>query len=374
MNSISIGVCVYNEENNIKNLLNSLLNQKNVKIKEIIVVSSACTDKTEEIIEKEFADNPKIILIKQEKREGKASAINLLLKHVSGDIVVLESGDTIPVEDTIEHLTKPFKYENIGMTGGKPIPVNNPNTFIGFTVHLLWNLHHKLALKNPKLGELVAFRRRLINNIPNDTAVDEACIEALIKEKGYELVYVPNAIVSNKGPENISDFLKQRRRIFAGHIHLKRTKGYTPSSMKSNVLQLIMKDLELKPKEIMWTFGAMFLEFYGRLLGSYDFFIKNENPYIWNIAETTKSRILETAKSNDPNHAVSLQKQIELWSGIGQSVKSPTLAEASLLSNTSVSTIPQSDILSQSSISIPFKLKNNTMEEKNRELEYEKNV
>ena len=374
MNSISIGVCVYNEENNIKNLLNSLLNQKNVKIKEIIVVSSACTDKTEEIIEKKFADNPKIILIKQEKREGKASAINLLLKHVSGDIVVLESGDTIPVEDTIEHLTKPFKYENIGMTGGKPIPVNNPNTFIGFTVHLLWNLHHKLALKNPKLGELVAFRRRLINNIPNDTAVDEACIEALIKEKGYELVYVPNAIVSNKGPENISDFLKQRRRIFAGHIHLKRTKGYTPSSMKSNVLQLIMKDLELKPKEIMWTFGAMLLEFYGRLLGSYDFFIKNENPYIWNIAETTKSRILETAKTNNPNHAVSLQKQIELWSGIGQSVKSPTLAEASLLSNTSVSTIPQSDILSQSSISINFKLKNNTIEEKNRELEYEKNV
>lgn len=312
MNSISIGVCVYNEEKNIKNLLNSLLNQKNVKIKEIIVISSACTDKTDEIIENKFANsNPKIILIKQEKREGKASAINLLLKHVSGDIVVLESGDTIPVEDTIEHLTKPFKYENIGMTGGKPIPVNNPNTFIGFTVHLLWDLHHKLASKEPKLGELVAFRSCLIQHIPHDTAVDEAYIEAHVRERGYELKYVPDAIVYNKGPENTSDFLKQRRRIFAGHIHLNKTKGYTASSMKLNILKLIMGDITLNPKEIMWTFGAMFLEFYGRILGSYDFFIKKENPYIWNIAETTKSRILETAKSNNPNHAVSLQKQIE---------------------------------------------------------------
>lgn len=296
--SISIGVCVYDEEKNIRSLLNSLLNQKTTKsIKEIIVVSSACSDRTDEIIENDFLPSyPEIVLLKQEKREGKASAVNLFLEHASGDIVVVESGDTIPAEDTIENLTEPFKNPMIGMVGGRPIPVNDPNTFMGFTVHLLWDLHHKLALKHPKLGELVAFRKNLIKKIPTDTAVDEAFIEALVKEKGYELKYAPNAIVYNKGPETISDFLKQRRRIFAGHLHLKKTNGYMPSSMKLNILKLTFEVIKFNPKEILWLFGAMFLESYGRLLGSYDFFIKNKNPFIWDIANTTKDYIPEKTK------------------------------------------------------------------------------
>src|SRR5574341_537637 len=179
MSTISIGVCVYNEEKNIRSLLSTLLNQKTANhIKEIIVVSSACSDKTDEIIENDFLKtDPKIILLRQEKREGKASAINLFLEHASGDIAVLESGDTIPTEDTIENLSEPFKNPKIGMVGGHPIPINNPGTFMGFTVHLLWDLHHKLAMRHPKLGELVAFRRTLIKKIPTDTAVDEAFIE-----------------------------------------------------------------------------------------------------------------------------------------------------------------------------------------------------
>lgn len=312
--SISIGICVYNEEKNIRSLLNSLLNQKTTKnIKEIIVVSSACSDRTDEIIENDFLPSyQKVVLLKQEKREGKASAVNLFLEHASGDIVVVESGDTIPAEDTIENLTEPFKKPKVGMVGGRPSPVNDPNTFMGFTVHLLWDLHHKLALKHPKLGELVAFRKNLIKRIPTDTAVDEAFIEALIKEKGYELKYVPSAIVYNKGPETIADFLKQRRRIFAGHLHLKKTRGYMPSSMKLNILKLVLEGIKFNPKEILWLFGAMLLEFYGRLLGSYDFFIKNKNPFIWDIANTTKDYIPETTYNTNFKRDSTKEKTQEL--------------------------------------------------------------
>ncbi len=49
---ISVGVIAYNEENNIANLLDSLLKQS-ARIKEIVVVSSGSTDKTNEIV-KEF--------------------------------------------------------------------------------------------------------------------------------------------------------------------------------------------------------------------------------------------------------------------------------------------------------------------------------
>lgn len=335
MGTISIGVCVYNEEKNIRSLLNSLLNQKTTKhVKEVVVVSSACSDKTDEIIEKDFLpSNPEIVLLKQKKREGKASAINLFLEHASGDIVVLESGDTIPADNTIENLTEPFNNPKIGMAGGRPIPVNDPNTFMGFTVHLVWNLHHKLALKHPKLGEIVAFRRNLIKKIPTDTAVDEAFVEALIREQGYELIYTPNAVVYNKGPDTISDFLKQRRRIFAGHVHLKKTKGYAPSSMKKlNILKLALDSVEFTPKKILWTCGASFFEFYGRALGLYDFYIKKENPFIWNIAATTKSYI-------PANYSpAGMAQRIKLWSNMTQQTALPQISqEISVLPDASIS-------------------------------------
>jgi cellulose synthase/poly-beta-1,6-N-acetylglucosamine synthase-like glycosyltransferase len=289
MLSVSIGICVYNEEKNIGKLLQALSNQKtkSVSIKEIIVVSSACTDRTEEIV-KEFSKKDKMVkFITQEKREGKASAVNEFLKNAIGDICVLESGDTIPMENTIEKLCKPFLNPKVGMTGGRPIPVNDKSNFIGFGGHLIWDLHHKLALKDPKLGELIAFRK-VVKEIPEDTAVDEAHIESIIRQKGYDLKYVPNAICYNKAPETILDFLKQRRRIYAGHLHLRKETGYAPSSMKFfNIFSLIMTSVKGSKKELIFALGAMILEGLGRLLGLLDFYTKKK-PYVWEIAKTTK--------------------------------------------------------------------------------------
>lgn len=290
MLEVTVGICAYNEEKNIGKLLQSLLQQKtkDVFIKEIIVVSSACTDKTNEIVNNFTTKDERIQLIIQEKREGKASAINLILKNSTGDIVVLASADILLLKHTIQKLILPFFDETVGMTGGHPIPKDNKKTFIGFTVHLLWELHHKLALKNPKLGEIIAIRN-IIREIPKDTAVDEAAIESIIRNNGLRISYVPYAIIYNKGASTIDDFLRQRRRIYAGHLHLKRVSGYAPSSMStSNVIKIIFENLSFNPIEIFWTGGAILLEFYGRLLGMYDFYISKKNPYIWEMANTTK--------------------------------------------------------------------------------------
>ena len=291
MISVSIGICAYNEEKNIGRLLEALLNQRTdkIKIKEIIVISSGSTDRTNEIV-KEFAEkDQRIQLITQPRREGKASAVNEFIKNASSDICVLESADTIPLKNTIEKLCLPFCDEEVGMTGGHPIPVNDKSTFMGFVGNLLWELHHKIALENPKLGELVAFRN-IIDEIPKNTAVDEAWIEAIIRKRGYKVVYVPEATCYNKAPETISDFLRQRRRIYAGHLHLKKSLGYSVSTINAlKILKLILKDLNLNPKEVLFTFGAIVLELVGRVLGWYDYYIKKKNHVVWEVATTTKS-------------------------------------------------------------------------------------
>lgn len=286
MFTCSIGITVYNEQANIGQLLEALLTQElnYFTINEIIVIASGCTDNTKEVV-KEFEKRNKLIrLLVQKKRLGKASAINYFLENTIADIYVIESGDTMPRKDTIENLLMPFLAPETGMTGGHPMSKDGSTRFLGFIIHLLWQLHHKLALRYPKLGELIAFRKAAITNIPANTAVDEAAIEALVVQNGYRLCYVPDAIIYNRGPRTIKAYLVQRRRIYAGHLHLKKTFGYAVSSMNNlRIFRLLISNIEFNPKFLCWAVVAVALESYARLLGLYDFYIRKRNPYIWDV-------------------------------------------------------------------------------------------
>ncbi len=287
---VSIGICAYNEEANIGKSLRALQSQKTekVNINQIVVISSACSDNTEKIVESFQKSDPRIKLIKQSERKGKASAVNLFLQHANGSIYVLESADTIPSETAIECLCLPFFDEGVGITGGHPTPVDDASSFMGFATNLIWSLAHEVSLIEPKLGELIAFRN-VASEIAEDTAVDEAWIEAMIRNKGFRIKYVPDAYVYNKGPGTVGDFVKQRRRIYAGHLHLRKTTGHQVSSMNSKrLLRLVFRLSERNPKAILWTAGVVMLEIYSRLLSTYDFYITRRNPYIWDIASSTK--------------------------------------------------------------------------------------
>ena len=58
--------------------------------------------------------------------------------------------------------------------------------------------------------------------------------------------------------------------------------------MKLNIVNLVFDDFTWNPRNVVWTCGAMVLEAYGRVLGFFDFHVKKDKHYIWNIAETTK--------------------------------------------------------------------------------------
>lgn len=285
----SWGIFAHNEEKNIAKLLEAALEQelKEVAIGEILVVASGCTDRTV-VLAKEFEQkDQRIKVLVQEKREGKYSAINLFLKQARSDILVIESADTLPQKNTIEQLIGVFKDPQVGMAGVRPMPVDSPKTFLGFSTYLLWELHHQIALKSPKMGEMVAFRRVLEKL--EATAVDEAFIEGVVKVGGYRVVYAPEAIVYNKGPETIRDFLRQRRRIFAGHLALKKQAGYrvaTLSPAKETLGFILRHDFTVK--QMLFVLGTIALEIWGRFLGWWDFKIKKTNHVIWEMATTTR--------------------------------------------------------------------------------------
>src|SRR6266481_9006831 len=255
----------YNEEANISCTIHAILEQQgpSVRIDEVIVVASGCTDRTVAIVTDIALQEPRVRLCVQEKREGKASAINLFLKQAISPVVVLIGADVIPEDSALEYLCAPLKDPKIGMVGGRPVPVNDPATFMGHAVHLLWRLHDRLARIHPKLGEVIAFRN-VISGIPTDSPVDEISIQALISQLGYQLIYEPACIVYNKGPLTIRDFLKQRRRIHAGHLQTREQQNYAAATMQAGpiVRQLLAyRDFTMgTPKQVMWTLGTVILE------------------------------------------------------------------------------------------------------------------
>ena len=288
---ISLGVTAHNEAGNIGQLLQALIGQETsrVEIDEILVVSSGSTDGTDDIVKGWEEGDSRVRLVRQERREGKASAVNQFLEAAKNDILVLESADTLPLANTVELLVLPLADDRVGMTGAHPVPLNPKDTFLGGVVHLMWELHHRVALQNPKLGEMVAFKK-VITRIPPESAVDEASLEAALGNAGLRLVYVPEAIVYNRGPENLRDFLVQRRRIQAGHLWLQANSGYqvaTTSSMR--ILRHLRAITPRSPRGLLVSAGAMALEALGRALGCLDFWVLGKNPFVWTMAPSTKN-------------------------------------------------------------------------------------
>jgi poly-beta-1,6-N-acetyl-D-glucosamine synthase len=285
----SLGIMAHNEEANIGRLLGRIQvsRLKLVEVGEIIVVASGCTDGTEAIVSAAVTADRRIRLISQPVREGKASAMNQFIREAQYGVLILCSADLLPDENAIELLVRPFSEPEIGMTACRPEPVNDPATFMGFAAHLLWGLHHQMNLVGFKAGEMIAFRR-IFERIPPFTAVDEASVEPLIRGQGYGVQYVPEAIVYNKGPETVEDFLLQRRRIYAGHLEVQERLGYSVSTMSGlKIAGLLLKNLDWRPRQFFWTWRVVALEIYGRFLGRRDF-LARRNHTIWEIATTTK--------------------------------------------------------------------------------------
>ncbi len=291
----SVGIMAFNEEDNIADAIHTILTQQPEcgTITELIVVASGCTDRTAEIVTGIARKEPRVRLIVQERREGKAAAINLFIDAAQSPVLLMTGADVLVKDGTVDALLRRFTEPDVGMVGGHPIPVNDESTFLGYAVHLLWRLHDRLAREAPKLGEIVAFRN-VVPHIPMDTAVDEISIQALVAQLGYKTVYEPQAIVYNRGPATVADFLRQRRRIYAGHLRVRHQQRYaaTTMSVRRIVRTLRGSGAFSSVRATLWTMCTIALEAVARALGHVEH-MRRQTHHVWRPVTTTKRYIAE---------------------------------------------------------------------------------
>jgi biofilm PGA synthesis N-glycosyltransferase PgaC len=294
--NVSICVPAHNEAANIRRLLTALLEQetREARIVEIVVVASGCTDDTAEVAREIGRGRPGMHVHVQERREGKVAAINAYLKvrNPRADVTVICSADLDLARDVIEKLVLHLRdHPEVGMVGGRPVPTNEPGKLVGRMVRVLWEMHHRVSLEVPKMGEIVAFRAALVEYVSELSVVDEASIEDIVRAKGYTLGYVPDAVVQNRGPDTMREYFEQRRRIARGHYWLQFAFGYEVATLDRSLLVRsaldTAKDEDAMGKLALAT--AIGTEVVARVAGFWDARVVGGKHRTWTPLMSTKT-------------------------------------------------------------------------------------
>lgn len=300
---ISVVIPAYNEGRNIENVLTSLLAQKmrRAQLTEIVVVASGCTDDTAERAREVGRGRPGIHVHVEENRAGKVAAINhyLRVRDPRAEVVVSCSADLRVEPDVLERVAEYFAHNpDVGMVGARPVPDNDGGTLVGRMVQLVWDMHHRISLVSPKMGELVAFRAELVEQVSELSVVDEASVEDIVRSQGKRLGYLPDARVVNHGPERWNEYFEQRRRIARGHFWLDFAFGYRVASLQHGLVAQTLVDVAREQD----AFGkaalvaAVATEALARTAGFFDARVVGGKHRTWKPLASTK--VLKPAPSD----------------------------------------------------------------------------
>ena len=197
MKKVSIIIPVYNEKETLKNIINKIENSTFCGLeKELIFINDCSTDGSDEIL-KEYENEYKIY--HHSINQGKGAAIRTALKHVSGDIVVIQDADLEYDPDDYEKLLPLILENKADVVYGSRFLQNQGNGSFMLT-HYLGNIVLTLMtniLFNVTLTDMEtcykAFKSEFIKdiNILSNRFDFEPEITAKIIKKGARIKEVP---------------------------------------------------------------------------------------------------------------------------------------------------------------------------------------
>ena len=147
---LSVVLPAFNEEKTIGTVLDAVLSVDFAALTEpvdveVIVVDDASTDRTAEIV----AQKSGVKLVRHERNQGKGAAIRTALRHVTGDVVLVQDADTEYSVSDYPTLLRPFIEEKSRVVYGSRFlkrrhPTNMrlinllANRFLTFVANLLF--------------------------------------------------------------------------------------------------------------------------------------------------------------------------------------------------------------------------------------------
>ncbi len=217
---VTLLITAYNEEANIAEKLEDTLRLDYPREQlEIIVASDESSDRTDEIV-KSFAERG-VTLLRVEGRVGKTEVQNRAVKIARGDIVIFSDATTKYEKSAIRKMVRNYADPQVGAVSGRYRYVDSTKTPIGTGSIAFWDYENFIKSRQSRIktitgccGCIYSVRRSLYVPLPRDIISD--LVEPLkIVEKGYRIVFEPEALAYETACEKSKQEMKMRVRVIS---------------------------------------------------------------------------------------------------------------------------------------------------------------
>lgn len=327
---VTIGICAFNEEGNIGQLLGSILDQRLSVPSEIVVVSDGSTDQTDSIVEDIAKGKSDIRLIRHATRKGKSEALNTLFSASKGDIVITIAGDTRLDNGSLQRAVDAFDDGTVGMSWAKLVPLNEDRQLVNRLGHLTFRLHDRLSRKLSSRGEvrhatgdIVSIRREAVTEIPAHCVNDDEYLAMQAVRRGFRVLYIPDALYRAPMPRTMLDYVRQRRRWVYGHVQAGRMLGeystvleFIGARRPLLVASVVVEEIAERPSELHVFLGSLLVELVVGFLVFRDLLLRvSHSP--WKVVQSTKSTISRLPVRTQVVNSILLKDRICNVSKIG---------------------------------------------------------
>ena len=237
MPKVTVVIPTYNEAKLIERKLENVYEQDYPRDRlEVIVVDSASTDGTPELVRRWAEEHPdlNLRLIEEPERRGLVPALNYVLQHcgISGEIVIFTDADAFWEADALRNVVKYFADSSVGAVTASIVPVSVAKDFLEEAYRSYYNL---LRVAESKIfgtpvhnGALVAFRTSLLyemGGLPVYTGNNDSTPASIMAFMGYRAVQIDDVVV--REPVREGQFRRKVRRAQHLILHFLKTKRYS---------------------------------------------------------------------------------------------------------------------------------------------------
>ncbi|MBY0426227.1 MAG: glycosyltransferase family 2 protein, partial [Cytophagales bacterium] len=220
--SVTFVVPCYNESETVVQKIENCISMDYPKeLYSIIFITDGSTDGTPEIVKKYEGQ---VQLLHSPLRKGKAAAENRSMEFVKSDIVIFSDANTILPVDAVKKLVRHYSNPKVGaVSGEKRILKKASDKAAGAGEGIYWKYESFLKKLDSELltivgaaGELFSFRTSLFEPLEEDSILDDFMVSMRIADRGYRVIYEPEAYAQETASESIKEELKRKIRICAG--------------------------------------------------------------------------------------------------------------------------------------------------------------
>ena len=239
---ITGGIVAFNDEGRVERSVRSLLTQElptGYEWSQVWLVGSGCTDRTVEIGKAVAREDPRLRVLVEPTRRGKAAAIQEILNRVEGEAVVLLNSDAIARDGAVSALLA----KGVGKAApfavmARPVIADALEGDWSKTLEWMWDLHHEYHLDLLSDGrgthlsdELLLLGGPKFPPMPAGVINDGSYLAVWLRQHGGGCWYAPEALVEIDAPLTRADHLRQRRRIHVGNSQVARLLGSPPATL-----------------------------------------------------------------------------------------------------------------------------------------------